>query len=404
MRPKLELRWNEAIEQIERFAIDVVYDRRTGRLEAITAALLRTLSWLFRVIVMLRYFLYRKRILRDSFLGCLVVAVGNLTVGGTGKTPVVEIFARNLAQRGRRVAILSRGYGSKSEKGLVRFIRWLTHSAPPPPRVVSDGETIFLTAEEAGDEPVMLARNLPGVAVIVDKDRVKAGQYAIRKFGADVLLLDDGFQYLPLRGQLNLLLIDKTNPFGNGQLLPRGILREPVSHMKRASYVFLTKSDGSGPGEIASVIERYKPECEIIECTHKPQFLQECFSQNRLPLNAMNSLPVAAFSGIAVPESFEGFLQRYGAKIVFNRRFIDHHRFNQFELERIYNQARAAGASMIVTTEKDAVRVLPEWRPHFIPLYFLRLEVELISGARDFHEAVSRICFPGTGGRERASK
>lgn len=387
---RLRDRW----EAFELFAIDVVYGRQTGPMARALAVVLRTFSWLFNCIVRARTYLYRKRILHDRPLGCLVVVVGNLTVGGTGKTPVVEAFARSLAQRGRRVAILSRGYGSRRESSLKQFWRWLTHQPPKPPKVVSDGETVFLDADVAGDEPVMLARNLPGVAVLVDKNRVKAGEFAIKKFGADVLLLDDGFQYLPLRGQLNLLMIDKGNPFGNRYLLPRGILREPIAHLRRASYVFLTKSDGKPDKALEATILKHKPGIEIIECTHEPRFLQAVFGEERCFLEAMHGARVAAFSGIATPESFEGFLTKYGASIVHKHRFLDHHRFNRHELERFYHAAQQSGAQMILTTEKDAVRVQPKWAPKELPFYYLRLEVKLLRGAADFESAISRICYP----------
>src|SRR5208337_228616 len=188
--------------------------------------------------------------------------------------PVVEKFARALRDRGRKVAILSRGYKSKRPPFWRRAWNALTHAEEPPPRVVSDGAQVLLNSEESGDEPFMLARNLPGVVVLVDKNRVKAGTYAIRRFGCDTLVLDDGFQYLPLKGRLNLLLVDTTNPFGNGHLLPRGILREPVKHLRRANYIFLTKSNGRRDQELEAQIARYKPDADVIECVHRPKYLQ----------------------------------------------------------------------------------------------------------------------------------
>lgn len=387
-------RWKHRLERLEEFTIDVAFDRRHGRVERVYGGFLRALSHVFSAVVQLRTLLYEKRVLRDQPLGCLVVVVGNLTVGGTGKTPVVEKFARHLRDRGRKVAILSRGYGSKKEPLYRRFFRWLTHRQAPPPRVVSDGQNILLDSHVAGDEPYMLARNLPGVVVLVDKNRVKAGEYAIRQFGADTLLLDDGFQYLPLRGQLNLLLVDKNNPFGNRCLLPRGILREPVKHLQRASYVFLTKSDGEPDPALEALIHQYKPAAELIECTHQPQHVQAVFGKERHPLDWLKGKRVAAFSGIATPESFEGFLEKLGAKIIFNRRFLDHHRFTPWEIERYFDEANEAQVDLVITTEKDAVRVRPDWVPGQAPFFFLRLEVEILRGVKDFDEAVSRICFP----------
>ena len=377
----------------EQFVVDVIYGRRHGFWVRLLQFFLGGLSYIFSLVVQLRYFLYEKRILRAQPLGCLVVVVGNLTVGGTGKTPIVETFARSLAKQGRKVAILSRGYKSKAEPFYKRFWRWMTHGQVPPPKIVSDGQRVLLDSEEAGDEPYMLARNLPGVVVLADKNRFKAGYYAIKHFGVDTLVLDDGFQYLPLKGRLNLLLIDKTNPFGNGQLLPCGILREPIKHLKRASYVFLTKSDGKEDPALKATIQRHKPDAEIIECAHRPQHLQAVNREGFLRLDSLNGARVASFSGIATPESFESFLHNLGAQTIYNQRFLDHHRFSREELEYFFKRAKEAGVDMVVTTEKDAVR-MPEDFEAPLPFYYLRLEIEILSGGDDFNDAVSRICFP----------
>jgi len=387
-------RWfRHKADEFEQFAIDVIMGRREDMPAVVFGAFLQVCSWLFSGIVQLRLWLYRNRILRDQPLGCLVVVVGNLTVGGTGKTPVVEKFARALRDRGRKVGILSRGYKSKAPPIWKKWWYWLNGTVDAPPRIVSDGRTVLLDSEVAGDEPFMLARNLPGVVVLVDKDRVKAGAYAIKEFGCDTLVLDDGFQYLPLKGRLNLLLVDKTNPFGNGFLLPRGILREPIKHLKRASYVFLTKSKGVRDEELEAMIRRFNPEAEIIECAHKPQYLQRIGGDERLPLSALAGRRIGAFSGIAAPESFEAFLRETGTKLDYTRRFLDHHRFTNEELQEVFREALEARVEMLITTEKDAVRIDAS-RAIPLPCYYLRLEIEILRGAADFDEAVGKICFP----------
>ncbi len=397
-------RLKQKLDAFEQFAVDVVFDRRQGRAAALFSLLLRALSHLFDAIVRLRLWMFRNRILHDHHLGCLVVVVGNLTVGGTGKTPVVEKFARSLSERGRRVAILSRGYKSRSEPFWRRWWRMVvTGGEPPPPRVVSDGRSVLLDSDTAGDEPYMLARNLPGVVVLVDSNRVKSGSYAIRRFGCDTLVLDDGFQYLALKGRLNLLLIDSTNPFGNGFLLPRGILREPIRHIRRASYVFLTKSDGRRNVEVEALVERHNPGIDVIECAHRPQYLQLHGGTERRELAALRGARIGAFSGIATPESFESFLRNLGASLLYARRFLDHHRFSEEELDQIGERARSAGLELLVTTEKDSVRIAPD-RRFPVPLYYLRLEIEILSGAGDFEEAVSRICFASAGSTPRADR
>lgn len=384
------------LNQLEEFAVDVVYDRRRGKRATLLRLFLAGLSLIFRGMVWLRFYLYGNRILKDQPLGCLVVVVGNLTVGGTGKTPVVEKFARSLSSRGRKVAILSRGYKSKDtirESAWEKLWRtYVSGKEAPAPKVVSDGENVLLNSEVAGDEPYMLAKNLPGVVVLVDKDRVKSGHYAIKEYGCDTLILDDGLQYLPLKGRLNLLLVDKNNPFGNQRLLPRGILREPVSHLKRASYVFLTKSDGKRDIELERFIDRHNPGVDIIECAHRPQYLQEVNGDRRLELSALKGKRIGAFSGIAVPESFEAFLRNLGANLLYTRRFLDHHRFDGNELLEIVEEARAGNLEFVVTTEKDAVRI-NDAISFSVPLYYLRLEIDIMRGADDFEEAVSKICF-----------
>jgi tetraacyldisaccharide 4'-kinase len=395
----MPLSWlKRKFQSFELYTVDVVLGRRADTGAAVYGVLLRTFSLLFSGIVQLRLWLHSKRILRDHPLGCLVVVVGNLTVGGTGKTPIVEKFARALRDRGRKVAILSRGYKSKAPPFWKKAWYAITHTDEPPPRVVSDGQAVLLDSEESGDEPYMLARNLPGVVVLVDKNRVKAGAYAIKKFGCDTLVLDDGFQYLALKGRLNLLLVDKTNPFGNGHLLPRGILREPVKHLRRANYIFLTKSDGNRDVELEATIAKYKPDADVIECAHRPKYLQRMDSRQgagsgREPLSWLKGRKVFAFSGIATPESFEKFLRDLGALVMGRERFLDHYRYTPEDLESLYDAAERERAECLVTTEKDAVRITyPGGSP--LPIYYLRLEIEIIRGAADFDEAVGRICFP----------
>ncbi|MFP6854469.1 MAG: tetraacyldisaccharide 4'-kinase [Opitutales bacterium] len=380
------------LERFEQFVVDVIYDRDHSARGRVLAGGLWTLSHVFAGMVKLRIFLYDKRILRDQPLGCLVVVVGNLTVGGTGKTPIVERLARALTEEGRKVAILSRGYKSRKEPLFRRAWRWLTHVEAPLPKVVSNGEEVLLDSTEAGDEPYMLARNLPGVIVLVDKDRVKAGAHAIRTFGVDTLVLDDGFQYLRLQGSLNLLLIDQTNPFGNHCLLPRGILREPVRNLSRASYVFLTKSDESPDPELLQLIEKYNPDVKVIRCAHEPRYFGEVNGEEKRQLEDFKGLPTAIFSGIAMPGGFERFMRNQGADVRFIRRFLDHHRYTAGELDRMFERAQINGAEVVVTTEKDAVRIPEDFEPS-LPLFYMRMEIEILEGFDDFEHAVDRICL-----------
>jgi len=382
--------WAEAVET---FVLEVIFEERKGKRAAIVRGLLFLLSKLFALAVKFRRFLYNSRILRDTTLGVQVIAIGNLTVGGTGKTPVVEKFARELQDAGRTVAILSRGYRSKPpplHKSLLDrlfFRRELT-----PPRVVSDGKSLLLDSEMAGDEPHMLASNLKDVVVLVDKDRVKSGRYAIEKFGCDTLLLDDGFQYWDLRGRRHdVVLIDRQQPFGNEHMLPRGTLREPPSHLSRANTIFITKSDGK-TAELRKRIAELNPHAPIIECIHSPMYLEDVFTGERKTLDFIKGRKVASLSGIAQPESFEQSLVNLGAELVYSKRFADHHRFTQQEVLNAINRGKKRQAEIIVTTQKDAVR-FPKLDRRDLPILFMRVEINIVSGADDFRDCVRKICF-----------
>ena len=383
-------RW---LENLEQFAIDVILGRQHGVRAALLRGLLFLLSLVYARLVQLRLFLYRKRVFRERALGCLVISIGNMTVGGTGKTPVVEKFARALQGGGRRVAILSRGYKSVAKPSKRSWLDRLRGRAPDPPRIVSDGQSLLLDSLTAGDEPYMLAHNLKDVIVLVDKDRVKSGLHAIREMKADTLLLDDGLQYLHLKHRLDIVLVDRQAPFGNEFLLPRGTLREPPRNLRRASYIFITKSTGQPNDELIARIRRYNRTAEIIECAHHPLYLQDVYTGEQLPLDRLRDTYIGSFCGIAAPESFEDGLRKLGARIELAKRFADHHRYSEAELQSFINRCIRRDLEMIVTTEKDAVRFPRLTKPE-VPIYFLRVEIEILSGHESWEHCVARICKP----------
>ena len=381
-------------ERFEIFFLAIVSDRLHGAWPNFLRWVLKNLSRLYSFIMNMRLALFEHRLIRSTTLGCQVISIGNLTVGGTGKTPVVEVFARALQQNGRKVAILSRGYKKVETPPLVKLKNLLTFNAPiqPPPRIVSDGQKLLLDSAHGGDEPYMLASNLPEVCVLVDKDRVKSGRYAIQKLGCDTLILDDGFQYLRLKHRVDIVLVDRTNPFDNGFVLPRGLLRESSRHLSRATFIFITKSTGDGSPELRQQIRALNDKAEIAECRHSPQYLQDVFTGERKPLAFLQGLKIAALSGIAAPRGFEESLQRLDSELVYRKRFADHHRYTQQEILDIINISDDRGADAIVTTEKDAVR-FPKIVRRDVPIYFLRVEIELLSGEESFNDLISRICF-----------
>jgi len=380
-------------EILETFFLEVVFEERHDYKAKLTRAILFGGSKCFQVAVKLRLWLYNVRILRDKTLGVQVIAIGNLTVGGTGKTPVVEKFARELRDAGRNVAILSRGYRSKPAPLHQKLLnKLLLRGDHTPPRVVSDGKSLLLDSETAGDEPYMLASNLKDVIVLVDKDRVKSGRYAIEKFGCDTLLLDDGFQYWHLRGRRHdVVLIDRQQPFGNEHLLPRGTLREPPSHLARAHTIFITKSDGN-TGALRERIAKLNTTAAVIECVHHPLYFEDVFSGERRDLDFLKGKKVGSLSGIAQPESFEHSLVKHGAELVYAKRFADHHRFTQQEILNTINRGKKRQAEIILTTQKDAVR-FPKIDRRDLPIFFMRVEIKIVAGADDFQDCVRKICF-----------
>ena len=378
------------IERVEHSLVKIIQQKgadqnQSGPVRLLLAALW-CLSKVFQAVVRLRYVFYDIGVLRRFPLGCQVISIGNVTAGGTGKTPVTEIFARELTKAGRKVAILSRGYRRKEAPWWQRMFKNVIEK----PVVVSNGRQILVDATTGGDEPYMLASNLPGVCVLVDRNRVKSGRYAISHYGCDTLILDDGFQYQKLRHSLEVVLVDKTNPVGNGHMLPRGVLREPAKHLARADFVFITKSDGDSD-DVRKLVRSYNDTAEIIECRHAPRMLRDVYTREEIPLDWIKGKTLATLSGIAVPQGFEDSLRKLGAKVIWCERYADHHRYDSSEIIYALNRTADLKCDALITTEKDAVR-FPRLETTPVPCYYLRVDIEILKGADNFTEAVNRIC------------
>ncbi|GAT33174.1 tetraacyldisaccharide 4'-kinase [Terrimicrobium sacchariphilum] len=381
-------RW---LEGLETFAIDVILERRYGRRADILRWFLYGLSRIYLSIVQSRLSLYRSRVMRPRTVGCLVISVGNLSVGGTGKTPVVEMLARALHAGGRKVAILSRGYKSVPRPLLLRLWDKLAKKkAVFVPRVVSDGQTLLLDSRTAGDEPFMLANNLRGVVVLVDRDRVKSGQYAVEHFGTDTLLLDDGYQYVRMKRGIEVALVDRQAPFGNEYLLPRGTLREPPENLRRATHIFITKCTGADNADLIDRIRSYNRTADIIECSHRPTHVTNVFTGENEPLDFLKGMTVGSICGIAMPTSFEDALRKLGAKIEIAKSFTDHHRYTKREIEQFIRRCARRDIQAILTTEKDAVRI-PRIIDPEVPMYYLRVEIEILAGQANWERFVNRL-------------
>ena len=393
------------LERFERYAVDVILERKEGGRANVLKFVLGLFAVAYERAVQTRLALYRKRVFRAQEIGCPVISIGNLTVGGTGKTPVAEMLARELQKRGRRVAILSRGYKSVPRPFIQRLKnRVFKHLDLFPPRIVSDGARVLLDSRRAGDEPHMLAKNLPGVCVLVDKDRVKSGLHALRHFDSDVLLLDDGLQYQRLRHRLDVVLVDRQSPFGNERLLPRGTLREPPVNLRRASYIIVTKSGSEPDTALLSRLRKLNPTAAIIECDHAPRHWQDLRTGEKFPLDHLKGRHVGAMSGIARPESFEEGVRRLGANVEITKSFADHHRFTKKEILRFLEWCDRRSLDALVTTEKDAVR-FPEIDNPQVPMLFLRVEIEILRGHGHWEDLIERAAgrFRSAGARRSAA-
>lgn len=318
----------------------------------------KPLSWIFRAIVVIRNVLYRKNILRSNSLPVKVISVGNITVGGTGKTPLVCSIARMLQKEGHSVGILSRGY-TRRDRSI---------------RIVSDGKSIKANYKDTGDEPVFLAQKLPGVSVTVGKDRYQAGMHTLAYLKRDVFLLDDGFQHRRLKRDFEILTMDTLNPWGNGNLLPSGPLRESIQSIKRATAIVLTRMPKDQ--DITPVIKRIQKftSASVYPSYHKP-IHWFCLKDAKIHhLEFLEGKRVIAFAGIANPDDFRASLESLNVIVEVFIPFRDHHWYSETDLRLLQKKSNDLGADAIVTTEKDAVKLEKQWLDS-LPLYSLSIEL-----------------------------
>lgn len=329
--------------------------------------LLAPFSLLYGLIVMLRNRLFDRGLLKSEKLPCRVISIGNLTVGGTGKTPMVICLARMLREQGCRPAVLSRGYGGTSKL---------------PVNVVSRGDGPLMGQSEAGDEPVLIAKALTGVPVLTGPRRVLTGDWALKNLSADVLILDDGFQHQHLFRNIDIVLLNAVSPFGNGRLLPGGPLREPLNALKRAGIIIATGThDDVAAGRPITLPDGIQ--APIFRCYYHPRDLVQGSPEKSFPLEFVKGKRICAFAGIGNPMAFLKTLRALGAEVAVFMPFPDHHRYKPANATLISERARQYQAEMIVTTEKDRIKI--EAFDFMLPgLYCLRIGMEFLSGREDF--------------------
>lgn len=320
------------------------------------ASVLKFVAGLYGVGQRLRAEMYHRHIVRSKRLPCRVIAIGNITVGGTGKTPMTLFLTRLLQRLGYQPGVISRGYKGRAEK---------------VGAVVSDGRSVLIGPDQAGDEPFLMACRLTHVPVVVGADRFAVGHMMLKEFDVDVIVLDDAFQHLKLDRDLDLVLLDRNRPFGNGHLLPRGILREPVSSLERAHGFILTRSDAPVGGGAAISIESLQnmlPKEHIFTSRHVPYYylvdkgqsvrFEEISNQSVSDdFGTLKDRTVFAFSGIGRNDDFKRTVESFNCGISGFRFFPDHHDYSRNDIDQICRSAQDTGADMIMTTEKDHARL-----------------------------------------------
>lgn len=346
----------------ESFLLEILHGRK-GLLPTLIRGLFRMLAVIYTSAIRFYLKCYELGWRKPTRLNCPVLCIGNITTGGTGKTPTVQTIARLLLQHGLKVSILLRGYGGTNEYGCA---------------VVSDGSTILLTQQEAGDEAYLLAKTLPGASVIVGKDRIKTGNLAIERFQPDLILMDDGFQHWRVHRDLDIVLLNAMEPFSNGYTVPAGLLREPKEHIARAGVVLLTNALRISDEEMTVLnndLQRLASGVPIFTANLQPNHLIHLETMETLPIAWLNGRKIGAFSGLGNPASFEATLQEAGAITVASFRFRDHRSLTLEELSKIVQECQAHPIEAIVTTEKDAVKLPPLQTA--LPIFALQVEMRI---------------------------
>lgn len=339
------------------------------------------LSLIYRLVIVSLSRLYASKFFPEVRLSCPVISVGNITVGGTGKTPCVIWLAQMLQKHGYKPAVLSRGYGS--------------HGSGPV-NIVSDGRNILLSGAMAGDEPLLMARTLPGVPVITGPKRLLTGRTAIDKFRVNVLLCDDAFQHRQIYRDINIVLLDSLAPLGNGYLLPRGPLREPPSALGRADVIIATRGDVTGETDSLIAELAQAGNIPLFRSIHRACAVIRGDYALQLPLNELRGKKIYAFAGIGKPSSFKKSILDIGAQVVSFDIFPDHHRYNRQELEKISNNFSQSGADLILTTEKDAMR-LQEFADFIPTVYLMRISIEIVPDRDLLEKYILEKLRPGKG-------
>jgi tetraacyldisaccharide 4'-kinase len=351
----------------------------------VVTAGLSALSLGYRGVLRMRDLAYRVKLLRTGRLPCAVISVGNLTLGGSGKTPTVELAVRTLLELGAVPAVVSRGYGRRT-RGV---------------HVVADREGVRADARAAGDEPLLLAERLPGVVVVVGENRYEAGRVAVERHGATALVLDDGFQHRTLAKDLEIVVVQGRAPWGNARVFPRGMLREPLAGLARAHVVVVTNPAGAEPVQaVTATVRRFNRSAAVLAASYRYQDAIEAQTGRHVPVAELAGRRLLAFAGLGSPQGFADTLDGAGIRRVALAEFPDHHWFTPADLHELARDARAAGAQGLITTEKDWVRLRDLPSPP-LPLWVLPVRLVLETGQDVWQRLLAGVLAPASLGRPR---
>ncbi len=352
---------------VKEYYLSILSGQQRGFIAAIVKSTLSAFTLPYLVVVNTRNALYRSNIVKSTRLPVKVISVGNITTGGTGKTPLVEFSVKYLNDISRKVAVLSRGYGGDNPSQE--------------------------SSETVNDECLALIENLPGVPVLAGKDRVKNGEKAIRDFGVDCVVLDDGFQHLRLKRDLDVVVIDALNPFGGENLIPRGSLREPLHSLERADLFIISHCDQGNEQTVRSIytkLNRINHNAPICESIHSPVHFDNTADDSVLELAWIKGKKIYALSAIGNPQSFAYTLKGLGADLVKRKMFQDHHVYTKEEIDSVITEAQSVGADAIVVTQKDIVKIR-NLNIKDANILSLKIEIEITKGVDLYKAAIDRV-------------
>jgi tetraacyldisaccharide 4'-kinase len=352
---------------VKEYYLSILSGQQRGFIAAIVKSTLSAFTLPYLAVLSTRNALYRSDIVKSTRLPVKVISVGNITTGGTGKTPLVEFTVKYLGEICRKAAVLSRGYGGDSPS--------------------HEGE------EMVNDECLALIENLQDVPVLAGRDRVKNGEKAINDFGVDCVVLDDGFQHLRLKRDLDVVVIDALNPFGGENLIPRGSLREPLQNLERADLFIISHCDQGNEQSIRSIytkLDQINHSAPVCESIHSPVHFDNIADGSILELGWLKGKRVYAFSAIGNPESFACTLKWLGADLVKYKMFQDHHVYTKKEIDDVVSDAQLLGADAIVVTQKDIVKIR-KMNIKDANILSLRIEIKITRGVDLYKAAIDRV-------------